>query len=123
MTRYSVQTKDRIFVEGYGFLSFSENAGKIFGTNIRKKLSSKKSQKLPDRAKKSATDALKTASKRAIRKTAEPTSDLTGDKIADKVSNISPRDNSETNKEEEILRERYIPPEQRQKFIDDLRLT
>ena len=41
MTCYSVQRKDWIFVKGYGFLSFSKNAGKNFGTNIRKKLSSK----------------------------------------------------------------------------------
>ena len=33
----------------------------------------------------------------------------------------SPKNNSETN-EEEILRERYISPEQRQKIICDLRL-
>ena len=33
----------------------------------------------------------------------------------------SPKNNSETN-EEEILREKYISPEQRQQIIDDLRL-
>ena len=33
----------------------------------------------------------------------------------------SPKNNSETN-EEEILRDRYISPEQRQKIIYDLRL-
>ena len=27
MTRYSVQPKDRIFVKGYGFLSFAKNMG------------------------------------------------------------------------------------------------
>ena len=26
--RYSVQSKDRIFVKGYGFLSFAKNMGK-----------------------------------------------------------------------------------------------
>ena len=26
--RYSVQTRDRIFVEGYGFLSFAKNMGR-----------------------------------------------------------------------------------------------
>ena len=73
---------------------------------------------------KHATDAIKTASKRAIQKTAELTGDLIGNKTADKttrVSKISPQNNSVTNKEE-ILRERYISLERRQKIIDDLRL-
>ena len=94
----------------------------------QKNLSSKYSQKLIaimlNHAKQSATDALKTASKRTIQKTAEATGDLIGNKIADrimKVSKISPRNNSETN-EEEILRERFIPPELRYKVINDLRL-
>ena len=37
MTRYSVQPRYRIFVKGYGFLSFAKNMGK----NIRKNLSGK----------------------------------------------------------------------------------
>ena len=37
MTRYSVQPKDRIFVQGYGFLAFAKNMCK----NIGKILSSK----------------------------------------------------------------------------------
>ena len=43
-------------------------------------------------------------------------------KFADKrASKTSQRNNSETNGEE-ILRERYLSPELRQKIIDDLRL-
>ena len=48
--------------------------------------------------------------------------DLIGNKIADKittVSKISPKSNSEMN-EEELLRKKYIPPELRQKTIDNL---
>ena len=44
-----------------------------------------------------------------------------GNKIADKITGVSSQNNSETN-EEEILRERYIPPGERQEIIDDLRL-
>ena len=33
MMKYSVQPRDRIFVKGYGFLSFAKNMGK----NISKK--------------------------------------------------------------------------------------
>ena len=55
---------------------------------------------------------LKLLQKKAIQKTAKVTGDLTGNKIADritKVSETSPKNNSETI-EEEILRERFIPP-------------
>ena len=90
---------------------------------MSKILSSKYNQKLLDHAKQSATDALKTSSKRAIQKTAEATGDLIGIKIADKIkrsSKTSPQCKSEAN--EEILREKYIFPELREKIIDDLRL-
>ena len=119
MTRYSVQPRDRIIVKGYGFLSFDRNMGK----NISQNLSSKYSQKPLDHAKQFATDALKTASKRVIQKRAKATGDLIGNKIADRITKVwktSPRNNSETN--EEILRERYISPGQRQKITYDLRL-
>ena len=59
MMRYSVQPRDRIFVKGYGFLSFARNMGKNVGKNKSKNLSSKYSQKLLDHAKQSAADALK----------------------------------------------------------------
>ena len=39
--RYSVQPRDRIFVKGYGFLSFAKNMGKNIGKNISKNLSGK----------------------------------------------------------------------------------
>ena len=65
---YSVQPRDRLFVKGYGFLSFAKNMGKNFGKNISKNVSGKYSQKLLDHAKQYATDALKTTSKRAIHK-------------------------------------------------------
>ena len=78
--RYSIEPRDRIYVKGYGFLSFAKNMGKS--------LSNKYGQKLLDSAKKSTTDAIKTASKRAIQKTAEATGDLIGNKIADKITSV-----------------------------------
>ena len=90
---YSVQPKDRIFVKGYGFLSFAKNLGKDIGKNISKNLSGKYGpgilpmrQKLLDYAKQSATDAFKTVSKRAIQKTVETTGELIGNKIAKLVA-------------------------------------
>ena len=74
--------------------------------------------------KKSARDALKTARKRAIQKRAEATGGLVGNKIADKITTISkkpaiePHSNAARN---EIPKERYISPQERQKIIDELR--
>ena len=70
MTKYLAPPRDRIFVKGYGFLSFAKNMGKNIGKNISKNLSSKYGQKLLNHAKLSATDAIKTSSKRIIQKTA-----------------------------------------------------
>ena len=76
--RYSIEWRNRIYVKGYGFLSFAKNMGKS--------LSNKYGQQLLDTAKKPTTDAIKTASKREIQKTAEATGDLIGNKVADKIS-------------------------------------
>ena len=75
--RYSIEPKDRIYVKGYGFMSFARSMSNKYG------------KKLVDTATESATDAIKTASKRAIQKTAEVTGDLVGNKIADKITNFS----------------------------------
>ena len=44
MRHYPVQPRDRIFVKGYGFLSFARNVGKNVSKNITKNLSRKYSQ-------------------------------------------------------------------------------
>ena len=64
----------KIYVKGYGFLSFAKN--------MAKSLSNKYGQKIFDSANRSKTDAIKTASKRATQKTTEATGDLIGNKIA-----------------------------------------
>ena len=61
--RYSIKPKDRIYVKGYGFLSFVKSMGK--------NLSGIYGQKLLDSAKTSTTDAIKASSKRAIQKRAQ----------------------------------------------------
>ena len=58
--RYSIEPRDRIYVKGYGFLSFAKNMGKS--------LSNKYSQKLLDSAKKSTTDAIKKHQKEQFNK-------------------------------------------------------
>ena len=123
--RYSIEPRDRIYVKGYGFLSFAKNMGKG--------LSNKQGQKLLDSAKKSTREAIKTASKRAIQKTAEATGYLIGNKIADEITSVSKKKpakefpNDETKEEEDAETSthetRYISPEERRQIIDELRLV
>ena len=115
--RSSIEPRDRIYVEGFGFLSFAKNIGTP-ATKVAKNMSNKYSQKLFGHAKQSAADAFKTASKRVTQKTAATTVDLTGNKIADKTTNISksPENvskelHSKTDENEiEIPKERYVSP-------------
>ena len=116
MMRYSVQSRDQIFVKGPGFLSFSKNVDKNIGKNTSKNLSG---EKLQVHAKQSATDVLETASERDIQKTAEETGDLIANKIANRITKIS--NNSQQNKletvingnDKEIPKKRYITPDKK----------
>ena len=127
--RHSIEPKDRIYVKGYGFLSFVKNMGS-HEIKVTKNLNNKYSQKLLDTAKISTTDAIKTASKIVIKKASEATSDSIGNKIADKITNSSKNSSrelhsqkNEANNEIEILKERYISPERRQHTINELILV
>ena len=121
--RYSTEPRDRIYIKGYGFLSFAKNMGK--------NSSNKYGQKLLDNAKKSTTDAIKSASKRAIQKAEEGNGDLIGNKIADKITSVSkkkstkelPNDKTEEDVERVTTKKRYISPEERQQIIDESRLV
>ena len=112
--RYSLEPRDRIYVKGYGFMSFARS------------MSSKCGKKLVDTAKKSATDAIKTASKRAIQKTTEATGDLVGNKIADKITSVSKKSTKKLPTIDEdaelTTHKRYISLEERQQIVDELRL-
>ena len=114
--RYSTEPRDRVYVKGYGFMSFARSMSNKYG------------KKLVDTAKKSATDAIKTASKRAIQKTAEATGDLVGNKIADKITSVSKKSTKKVPTIDEDVeltthKKRYVSPEERQKIIDELRLV
>ena len=122
--RYSIEPRNRIYVKGYGFMSFARNMSNKYG------------KKLVDTAKTSATDAIKTASKGAIQKTAEATGDLIGNKNADKMTSVSKKksnnnnddgdDDDDDNDDDVKLathKKRYISPEERQQIIDELRLV
>ena len=113
--RYSLEPRDRVYVKGYGFMSFARSMSNRYG------------KKLSDTAKKSDTDATKTASKRAIQKTAEATGDLVVNKIADKTTSVSKKSTKKlptVDEDEELTthKRRYLSPEERQQIIDELRL-
>ena len=74
--RYSLESKYRKFVEGYGFLSIATKFGDKYG------------KKLMNIVTKTRIDAANTASKKVVQKTAEVTGDLTGNKIADKITSV-----------------------------------
>ena len=82
--RYSFEPRNRIYVKGYGLLSFAKNMG-----THAKNMSNNYSQKLLDSTAKTTTDAVRVASKRAIQKTAKATGDLIGNRIADRITKKS----------------------------------
>ena len=93
-------------------------------------MSNKCCEKIVDTARKLATDAIKIASKRAIQKTAKATGNLVGNKTGDKITSVSkkslkkPRDEEllQNKASNEIPKEQYISPKERQQIIDQLRL-
>ena len=85
--------------------------------SLIKKCGDKYGKKLMDTATKMWMDVAKTTLKRAVQKISEATGDLIGNKIADKITSIA-KPKEKTNKTEEI----YVPPEKRQRIIDELRL-
>ena len=117
--RYSIEPRNRIYVKGYGFMSFARS------------MSSKYKKKLVDTAEKSAADAIKTASKIAIQKTAEGTGGFISNNVADKITSVSQKksynnDNDDDDDDDVELfthAKRYISPEERRQIIDELRLV
>ena len=114
--RYSIEPRDRVYVKGYGFMSFARSMSNKYG------------KKLVDTAKKAATDPIKTASKRAIQNTAEATGDLLGNKIADKITSVSRKTTKKLptiDQDVELTthKKRYISPKERQQIINELRLV
>ena len=87
--------------------------------SFARKFANRYGKKLIDTATKKGIHAAKNASKRVVQKTAEITGDLIGNKIADKLTSL---DKTESKEKEDERQEIYIPPENRQQMIDELRL-
>ena len=102
--RYSIEPRDRVYVNGYEFMSFAGSMSNKYG------------KKLVDTAKKSATDAIKTASKRAIQKNAEATGVLVlqyQSSVSEKSTKKLPTIDEDA--ELPIHKRRYILPEKKTK--------
>ena len=106
---YSVEPRERRYVKGYGFMSFARN------------FSDKYSKSLIDKGIDVSKTFAKTAGKRILKKSAEATNDLIGNKIVAKITSVSKKSHDEVNNE--IPKERYIYPKERQKIIDALKLS
>ena len=101
--RYSIEPKKRIYVKGYGFMSFARN------------FSDKYSKSLIDKGINVNKTFAKTAGRRILKESAKATGDLIGNKIADKIT-AKPIKHDVTN-------ERYVSAEERQEIINKLRLA
>ena len=89
---------------------------------------SKYGKKSTDTTIKTCKDFATITGKKLVHKSAEATGDLIGNKIADKITAKSSKksQNEEIQSDEvnnEIPKERYISPKERQKTIDELKLT
>ena len=106
---YSIGPRERRYAKRYGFLSFARN------------FSDKYSKSLMDKGIDVSKKFAKTAGEKILKETAKANGDLIGNKIADKITSASKKSQDEVNNE--ILKERYISPKDRQKIIDELKLT
>ena len=91
--RYSIESRERRFVKGYGFMSFARNFGNTYGKKLMNtaiktgtNFNSNYGKKLTDTAIKTGKDFATIAGKKIIHKSAEATRDVIGNKIADKIT-------------------------------------
>ena len=106
---YSIEPRERRYVKGYGFMPFARN------------FCDKYSKSLMDKGIDVSKIFAKTAGKKILKETAKATGDLIENKIADKIKSASKKSHDEVNNE--IPKERYISSKERQKIIDELKLT
>ena len=107
-------------------MPFARNYGNKYGKKLMNtaiktgtNFNSKYGKKLTDTAIKTGKDFVTIAGKKIVHKTAEATGDLIGN--TSKRSQNEEIQSDEVNNE--IPKERYISPKERQKIIDELKLT
>ena len=115
-------------------MSFARNFGNKYGKKLMNtaiktdtNFKSKYGKKLKDTAIKTGKDFATIGGKKIVHKSAETTEVLLGKKIADKITSASKKTHNEeiqsNEVNNEIPKERYIYPKERQKIIDELKLT
>ena len=97
--RYSIESRERRYVKGYGFMYFART------------FSDKYSKSLMDKGIDVSKKFAKTAVKKILKETAKATGDLIGNIIAEKITSASKKSHDEGNNE--IPKERYIYPKER----------
>ena len=123
---YRKDNRIKIYVKGYGLMSFAKKGFKNFGSKYGKMLKSK-----------DLTKVLKSEGKKIGKLAGKQLSDkimllfdVAGSKIADKITSLKSKDLAEdlkvkddkTPEIEEDSTEIIIPPEKRQQILNDLRL-
>ena len=97
--RYSIESRERRYVKGYGFMYFART------------FSDKYSKSLMDKGIDVSKKFAKTAVKKILKETTKATGDLIGNIIAEKITSASKKSHDEVNNE--IPKERYIYPKER----------
>ena len=127
---YSLEPRDRKYVQGQGLMSFAKNIGNKYGKklfdksmDVSKKYGKKYGNKLLDNSISSAKDFTKIAGKKVLTKSKEATGEMIGDKIADRITRSSRnKAQKEYDRIMEETQELIIPPEKREQVIRDLKL-
>ena len=96
MQQYSIESRTRKYVKGYGFLSFARNYKKLLDTGL---------------------DAAKTASKKVVHKVGE----FLGNKIADTVTKTNDDKIVKPDRNARNVVEIIIPPEKTDEILNKLR--
>ena len=130
---YHTDNRIRKYMQGYGFMSFAKKGGSKYGKKFlnkginaskRIKTAAKKfnQRKYGKILKKEGSKIGKLAGKQLSEKIIPAAVDVAGSKIVDKITSLETSDDQEPQEEIEQEQEITIPPHQRQKVIDDLRL-
>ena len=108
--RFATDPKRRMYVKGYGFLSFGRNLA-----------SSQAARKVRDSMLKQGKEAVVKAGKRAITKGAEATGDFVGQKVADSITKVGSKP-SKTSKASKTtnLPSNPAPPVPEVKTVDNM---
>ena len=128
---YIKYSQVRKYVKRYGFMSFTKNLGSKYckkflskgisaSKGIKNTASRFNQSKYGKVLKNQGTEFGKIAGKKIVQKSADATGHLIGSKIADKITSLKVKEKPQEIIEEE--QEIIIPPDQRQKIINDLRL-